>query len=124
MSRTKMKSLTQAELNEDLNATPTWTGNSLRVTPFLVAVANDMRHGTYHAACADQFEEMAEAVKNYFEQLVTVEGGDMPGLTELDEALEYVANGRHADFPDVGKSMTLAEAVEGEGIVVRLRPAD
>jgi hypothetical protein len=83
-----------------------------------------MRHGTCHAACADQFEEMVEAVKNYFEQLVTVEGADMPGLAELDEALEYVANGRHADFPDVGKYMRLAEAIEGEGNVVPLRPAD
>jgi hypothetical protein len=124
MNRTTMRSLTQAELNEDLNATPMWTGNSSRVTPFLEAVANDMRHGTYHAACADQFEEMAEAVKNYFEELVMVEGADMPGLAELDEALEYVANGRHADFPDVGKSMTPAEAVEGEGNIVLLRPAD
>jgi len=84
----EVKSLTDAQLNEDLNATPTWTGNSLRVRPFLEAVANDARHGTYHASCADQFEEMAEAVKNYFEQLVVVEGADMPGLDDLIDALE------------------------------------
>jgi len=66
-----------------LDASPTWTGNSLRVTPFLEAVANDARHGTYHASCADQFEAMAEAVKNYYDQLILVEGADMPGFDGL-----------------------------------------
>jgi hypothetical protein len=65
-----------------LDASPTWTGNSLRVTPFLEAVANDAPWDLSRS-CADQFEAMAEAVKNYYDQLILVEGADMPGFDDL-----------------------------------------
>lgn len=112
-AKDKVVSLTQAQLDEDLNHMPTWTGNSLRVTPFLEAVAHDLRHGTYHAANADQFEAMVEAVKNYFEELVITEGAEMHGLDDLLEAEEYVANGRreHVVFTTEEEAEVVADNV-------------
>jgi hypothetical protein len=105
---------------DPINDGPTHTGDGRIVGPFLEAVAHDERFGTYHAACAEEFNEMTVAVRDYFNKLVEVEGADMPGLHDLDEAMEYTADGRIAHFPDVGQSMTLAEAVEGEGKVIPL----
>ncbi len=57
------------------------------LTPFLEAVANDARFGTYHASCADQFEAMASAVKDYFDRLIEIEGAHMPGFDELCDGI-------------------------------------
>jgi hypothetical protein len=87
-----LKELTAAAAALDeshpLNESHTWTGNGRIVQPFLEAVAHDQRFGTYHHATADLFEEMAAAVKAYFEELVIVEGADMPGLEDLIDS-EY-----------------------------------
>jgi hypothetical protein len=99
-----------------LNDGPTRTGDGRIVGPFLEAVANDVRHGTYHAACAEEFETMTVAVRDYFNKLVEVEGADMPGLYDLDEAMEYAANGRVSHFD--------AAAYKTEANVVPLRPVE
>jgi hypothetical protein len=108
---------------DPLNDGPTRTGDGRIIGPFLEAVAHDERFGTYHASCAEEFDTMTVAVRDYFHKLIEVDGADMPGLQGLDEAMEYDANGRTAQhFPDVGRRMTLAEAIEGEGNVVPLKP--
>ena len=52
-----------------LTESHTHTGNGLIVLPFLEAVAHDERFGTFHAACADEFNELTVALRDYFNLL-------------------------------------------------------
>jgi hypothetical protein len=101
---------------DPLNDGPTHTGDGRIVGPFLEAVAHDERFGTYHAACAEEFEAMTVAIRYYFNKLVEVEGADMPGLHDLDEAMECAADGRVSHFD--------ASAYKAEANVVPLRPVE
>lgn len=93
---TTLKKLDPESLDKTnpLNESHTQTGDGRVVGPFLENLAHDERFGTYHASTAAEFREMVVAVRDYFVKLVEVEGADMPGLFDLEEAMEYVANGR------------------------------
>ena len=59
------------------------TSNGRIAGPFLMALTEDLRHKTFPHGAANAFEEMAQAVAEYYHKLEEAEGASVPGLGEL-----------------------------------------